>query len=97
MPQLSREMMRDAAAGLVRRGPRAVLLKGGHLEDGDPTDVLATNDAVETFSEPRIAGRMRGTGCTLAMALACELARGVRLTDAVRSARAFVRAQIAAR
>ncbi|HEY1429105.1 MAG TPA: hydroxymethylpyrimidine/phosphomethylpyrimidine kinase [Candidatus Tumulicola sp.] len=96
VPPPTRETMRDAAAALVRRGPFAVLLKGGHLE-GDPVDVLATHDSVEVFTEPRLVGQMRGTGCTLAMALACELARGVQLNEAVRSARAFVRAQIAAR
>jgi hydroxymethylpyrimidine/phosphomethylpyrimidine kinase len=97
VPSISRATLREAAAALARRGSRAVLLKGGHLEDGDPVDALATNDAVETFTESRIAGRMRGTGCTLAMALACELARGVGLIEAVRSARAYVRTQIAGR
>jgi hydroxymethylpyrimidine/phosphomethylpyrimidine kinase len=92
----TRETLNETAAALLRRGPRAVLLKGGHL-DGDPVDVLATPEAIETFSEPRIAGRMRGTGCTLAIALACELARGTALRDAVGVARAYVRAQIAAR
>lgn len=97
VPSISRETLREAAAALARRGSRAVLLKGGHLEDGDPVNALATNDAVETFTESRIAGRMRGTGCTLAMALACELARGAGLIEAVRSARAYVRTQIAGR
>ena len=57
----------------TQRGAAAVLLKGGHL-DGEPADALATPAGVEIFSEPRIAGSMHGTGCTLAMALACELA-----------------------
>jgi hydroxymethylpyrimidine/phosphomethylpyrimidine kinase len=70
------------------------LLKGGHLA-GDPADALATADGVEIFSEPRIAGAMHGTGCTLAMSLACELARGTPLGHAVRAARAYVRAQLA--
>jgi hydroxymethylpyrimidine/phosphomethylpyrimidine kinase len=96
-PLATRETLRDTAIALAKRGARAVLLKGGHLEDGDPVDVLATRDAVQVFSEPRIAGKMRGTGCTLAIVLACEVARGAELADAVRSARAYVRAQIAAR
>jgi hydroxymethylpyrimidine/phosphomethylpyrimidine kinase len=97
VPELTRQTLRDAALALARRGARAVLLKGGHLEDGDPVDVLAANDAIETFADSRIAGKMRGTGCTLAMALACDLAGGAGLIDAVRSARAYVRAQIATR
>jgi hydroxymethylpyrimidine/phosphomethylpyrimidine kinase len=59
--------------------------------------VLASRDGTETLSDTRIAGRMRGTGCTLAIALACELARGAALRHAVVEARAYVRAQIAAR
>jgi hydroxymethylpyrimidine/phosphomethylpyrimidine kinase len=83
-----------AATRLRARGAGAVLLKGGHL-DGDPADALATSDGVEVFSEARIAGAMHGTGCTLAMVLACELASGKPLPAAVRAARAFVRAEIA--
>jgi hydroxymethylpyrimidine/phosphomethylpyrimidine kinase len=84
----------QAARDLAARGARAVLLKGGHLE-GDPTDVLAFEGRTECFTEPRIAATMHGTGCTLAMALACELAGGAPLVHAVRAARAYVRAQIA--
>jgi hydroxymethylpyrimidine/phosphomethylpyrimidine kinase len=47
------------------------------------------------FAGGRIAGEMRGTGCTLAMALACAIARGDELREAVRFARAFVRERIA--
>jgi hydroxymethylpyrimidine/phosphomethylpyrimidine kinase len=86
--------MREAALALLALGPGAVLLKGGHL-DGDPADALATAEGVEIYGEPRIAGRMHGTGCTLAMALACELAREKPLIEAVRAARAFVRDEIA--
>ncbi len=95
-PVAARDGIAATAEALLRRGVRAVLLKGGHL-DGDPVDVLATRDGTETFAEARIAGRMRGTGCTLAIALACELARGAALRHAVVEARAYVRAQIAAR
>ena len=91
---IERSNLGEAATRLRARGAGAVLLTGGHLE-GDPADALATSDGVEMFSEARIAGAMHGTGCTLAMALACELASGAPLREAVRSARAFVRAEIA--
>lgn len=84
----------EAAAQQLRaRGPFAVLLKGGHL-DGDPADVLAVAGGVERFSGPRIETAMRGRGCTLAMALACALAKGSPLRDAVLDARAYVRAEM---
>jgi len=91
---IERARIGEAAAALQSRGALAVLLKGGHL-GGDPADALATAGGVEIFSEPRIAGRMHGTGCTLAMALACELARGAALIDAVRASSAYARDQIA--
>ena len=84
----------EAAIALQVRGACAVLVKGGHLA-GDPIDALATVAGVERFQEPRIAAEMHGTGCTLAMALACELAGGTPLLHAVHAARAYVRAQIA--
>ncbi|MBV8154975.1 MAG: bifunctional hydroxymethylpyrimidine kinase/phosphomethylpyrimidine kinase [Candidatus Eremiobacteraeota bacterium] len=91
---IERDTVGEAALALQLRGANAVLIKGGHF-DGDPVDALATAAGVELFSEPRIAASMRGTGCTLAMALAAELARGNPLHHAVAAARAYVRAEIA--
>jgi hydroxymethylpyrimidine/phosphomethylpyrimidine kinase len=90
---IERETLAGAAHALHRLGALAVLLKGGHL-DGDPADALATGGGVEIFSEPRVSGEMRGTGCTLAIALASRLAQGADLRDAVIDARAFVRSKI---
>jgi len=86
----------DAAAELQARGARAVLIKGGHL-DGDPVDAFATGRGVQLFRDERMPGAMRGGGCVLAMTLACELARGLSLADAVQSARTYVRTRIASR
>ncbi|MFY9719660.1 MAG: bifunctional hydroxymethylpyrimidine kinase/phosphomethylpyrimidine kinase [Candidatus Cybelea sp.] len=91
---IERSEIGEAAARLRERGAGAVLLTGGHLA-GDPADALAYGESVEIFSEPRIAGAMHGTGCTLAIALACELGAGRPLRDAVRAARTFVRSEIA--
>lgn len=93
-PAIERDGLAEAAAALQARGPAAVLLKGGHLE-GEPSDALATANGVELFAEPRIAGTMHGIGCTLAMALACELALGMPILQAARAARAYVRGQLA--
>jgi hydroxymethylpyrimidine/phosphomethylpyrimidine kinase len=79
------------ARALVAKGPKAVLLKGGHLP-GDPVDVFATAEGgFEEFRGSRIKGTARGTGCRLASAMAAGLARGVKLRDAVMGAREFVR------
>lgn len=87
--------MRSAATTLVARGARAALVKGGHLK-GEPVDVLASAQGEKVYAGERITGSMRGSGCTLAAALACELAPGKELFAAAESARAYVRAKIAA-
>lgn len=91
---VSFESAPGAACELRRRGPRAVLLKGGHFE-GPLRDVVV-EEAVTFFEEPRLAGSMRGAGGALACALACELALGKGVVPAVRAARSFVRERIAA-
>jgi len=91
---VTRDTMPDAAREMLAWGARAVLITGGHLE-GDPADVLATGADLRWFSQERIDAEMRGTGCTLAMALALELATGATLVDAVIAARAYVREKIA--
>lgn len=92
--RIEREDLVEAAQALQALGAGAVLLKGGHLS-GEPTDVLAVDGQVDLFAGERLASSMRGTGCVLAMALACELARGLTLVNAVQSARSFVRSKIA--
>jgi hydroxymethylpyrimidine/phosphomethylpyrimidine kinase len=85
-----------AATALLALGPRAVLLKGGHLPGDEVVDVLATAPGVVTFRAPRIASRhTHGTGCTLASAVAAGLAQGMELAQAVGRARHYVRAAIA--
>lgn len=72
--------MREQAARLLRMGPKAVLLKGGHGSDSTVTDILAVADgediAWREFSHPRIySPNTHGTGCTLSAAIAAEVAR----------------------
>lgn len=89
--------MQKAGATLLAMGPRAVLLKGGHLPGDELVDFLITQDGTVMFRSPRIATRhTHGTGCTLASALAAGLAQGMALVDAVSRARAYVQAAIAA-
>lgn len=89
--------MHRAAEALLRSGVRAVLLKGGHGTGEVLTDLLATPAGTELFESPRLVTRhTHGTGCTLASALACGLAQGLMLRDAVIRARAYVRAAMLA-
>ena len=75
-------------------GAGAALVKGGHAE-GPPDDCLAERGdgggGVTWLAGERIeGGRVHGTGCALAAAIAARLARGDGLRPAVEHARAFV-------
>jgi hydroxymethylpyrimidine/phosphomethylpyrimidine kinase len=82
---------------LLELGPRAVLMKGGHLQGGEAVDLLVTADSVHRFAAPRIASKnLHGTGCTLSSAIAAFIVLGMALPEAVAAARAFVREAIKA-
>lgn len=84
--------MQAAAQELLALGPKAVLLKGGHLEGGLVVDLLVTAEGVHRFAGLRVETRhSHGTGCTLASALACGIAQGLPLAKAVERARDYVR------
>jgi hydroxymethylpyrimidine/phosphomethylpyrimidine kinase len=89
------DAMRQAATMLRTLGAEAVLLKGGHLVGDTIHDVLATEAGLEVYTGTRIAARgSHGTGCTLASAVACGLAQGLGLRDAVARGRAYLREAI---
>jgi hydroxymethylpyrimidine/phosphomethylpyrimidine kinase len=84
--------MRKAARLIYRMGPRAVLIKGGHLPaDQAPVDVLYDGDRFVELAEERIeGGGAHGTGCALSAAITAWMARGAELEEAVRKAKEFV-------
>jgi hydroxymethylpyrimidine/phosphomethylpyrimidine kinase len=89
--------MEAQARALLALGPAAVLVKGGHGEGDEAVDVLVTGAGVTRFAAPRIPSRnAHGTGCTLSSAVAAGLAKGLPLVEAVRDAKAYVHAAIAA-
>ena len=89
--------MQAQAQGLLGLGAQAVLLKGGHLDGEESVDVLVDAHGSERFAAPRIATRnTHGTGCTLSSAIAAGLAKGFSLREAVRGAKLYVSAAIAA-
>ena len=85
-----------AAADLLALGAPAMLLKGGHLAGDTLVDLLLqAGEAPLAMTGARIAsGNTHGTGCTLSSAIACHLALGCSLADAVRLARDYVIAAI---
>jgi len=94
------EEMQQAALGLRQLGAQAVLIKGGHLgvgEAGQSSDYLLTGDGASWFPARRIVTQnTHGTGCTLSSAIAAGLALGGDLETAVREAKLYISAAIAA-
>jgi len=88
------DMARQGEA-LLKLGPRAVLMKGGHLEIEEAIDLLVTGNDVRRFATPRLASKnLHGTGCTLSSAIAANIVLGASLPEAVATAKAFVRQSI---
>jgi hydroxymethylpyrimidine/phosphomethylpyrimidine kinase len=78
--------MEDLAAAVLALGPKAVVVTGGHTEDG--ADVMMEGGAAIRIEGPRYsAGASHGSGCTHSSALAAFLARGHDLVEAVHWAR----------
>jgi hydroxymethylpyrimidine/phosphomethylpyrimidine kinase len=87
--------MREAARALIDMGPRSVLVKGGHLK-GDATDVFYDGTDWLELSAKRIpTTSTHGTGCTLASAIAANLALGQDLAESVRNAKSYLTEAIA--
>jgi hydroxymethylpyrimidine/phosphomethylpyrimidine kinase len=96
-PARDESEMRVQAERLLGLGAGAVLIKGGHGGGADSVDLLVEADGVARFTAPRIATKnTHGTGCTLAAAVAAGLAKGLSLNAAVREAKTYVSAAIAA-
>lgn len=89
------EQMREAARKLHEMGAANVVITGGHLEK--TTDVLSpSNGDVQTFKSDRLESSCtHGTGCAFSTAIACYLAQGRPLAEAVLLSKAYITAAIA--
>ncbi len=103
MKVTNRNEMELAGRQLLKLGSDAVLVKGGHLVDGDISpDCLVFRDSsgrnkndssirVRWFEMPRIETKNNhGTGCTLSSAITAQLARGLSLEESVSSALSYL-------
>lgn len=92
----TRADMDEAAQALFALGPRAVMVKGGHLPDGDAIDVLYDGvTSVELAARRHDTKHTHGSGDTLAAAITAGLACGLELPAAVREGKAFVSGAVA--
>ncbi|MGS4989650.1 bifunctional hydroxymethylpyrimidine kinase/phosphomethylpyrimidine kinase [Roseibium sp. RP-7] len=90
--------MQAQAERLLGLGANAVLLKGGHGSGANSADLLLDHkgNAVWLRSERIKTDNTHGTGCTLSSAIASGLAKGQEMEAAVRSAKSYIQAAIAA-
>jgi hydroxymethylpyrimidine/phosphomethylpyrimidine kinase len=88
----TRDDMVIAAQRLLKLAKNAVLLKGGHLEGDKVFDVYIdkSGNKPAIYENKKIeSNNIHGTGCTLSSAIASFLARGDKVTDAVKNAQIF--------
>jgi hydroxymethylpyrimidine/phosphomethylpyrimidine kinase len=94
----SEQQVRLAGEKIFALGAKAVLFKGGHGTGDIVRDVLIEADGKSAVYEAARQDTVHthGTGCTMASAIASELANGQTLENAVRRAHAYVQAAIKA-
>jgi hydroxymethylpyrimidine/phosphomethylpyrimidine kinase len=82
---------RDAARRIADTGPRAVVIKGGHLSGEEAVDLLFHDGSFTELRASRAAiGEIHGTGCTFASAIAARLALGDDIPTAVHEAKRYI-------
>jgi len=89
--------MLEAAREFQAAGCPCILLKGGHDPAGlsEVSDLYLGPDGQGWIRLPRLPGQFRGTGCSLASALACALSWGYSFLEAAIFARACLHQQMA--
>ena len=85
----------EAAKALRDRGVGNVLIKGGHLSPDESSDTCVdrlylADGSMRLFEHPRLSGEYHGTGCSLSTAIACNLASGMDIADAVKAGTDFL-------
>jgi hydroxymethylpyrimidine/phosphomethylpyrimidine kinase len=86
-----------AGREILELGPKAVLLKGGHLKDVEAVDYLFAGKRTTKISSPRIQVEVHGTGCTFGALIAGHIALGLELEEAVRRSKGMIYKAILAR
>lgn len=91
------DQMRAASTKLHSLGAKAVVVTGGHLDKAIDLLSFTTKRGIEQEifkSDRQRSNSTHGTGCAFATAMACHLAQGRGLPEAVLLAKAYVTAAI---
>lgn len=90
-PVRTADDMHKAAEAILAFGPKAVLVKGGHVGGDRSDDLFVEGERIVWVEGDRIdTPHTHGTGCVLSAAIAAHLARGDDLLTAVRKGKLFV-------
>ena len=82
---------REAARVLASYGAATAIIKGGHLDTPDISDLFFDGREFHDIRGERVTGgSTHGTGCTFAAAIVAQLALGVPLAEAIRLAQQYV-------
>ena len=95
---VNEDEMVEQARALIKRGAKAVLIKGGHGSGRQSVDLFVeAGGGVARLAGRRVATKnTHGTGCTLSSAIAAGLAKGLGLYEAAAAAKSYVSTAIAA-
>ena len=92
----TKDDMIEAAKKINAECGCSVLIKGGH-SNTNSDDVLYHNGSVTVFEMQKIDNQnTHGTGCTLSSAIACNLAKGMDVPEAVKRAKEYITGAIRA-
>ncbi len=81
---------REAARIIADKGPRFVIIKGGHRSGSALDLVFDGTTFMELDAERVVTDNTHGTGCTFSAAIAAFLARGHEPLEAIRDAKRFL-------
>lgn len=88
--------METAVEAIAKFYGKAILIKGGHLEDS-ADDLLVCGGEHVWLNSARVDNpNTHGTGCTLSSAIACGLAGGLSAQESVKRAKAYVKGALEA-
>lgn len=90
------DQMESAARQISHLGAATVVVKGGHLDGSQATDILFDGNTIQKISSARIdTANTHGTGCTFSAAIAAHLAKGYPFVEAVQGAKRYITGAIA--
>ncbi|NOX98407.1 MAG: bifunctional hydroxymethylpyrimidine kinase/phosphomethylpyrimidine kinase [Verrucomicrobia bacterium] len=90
-PITSHQEMDSAARKFTGQYQCMTLLKGGHLDGSDATDVLWDGTEIHDFTAARIHDKTpHGTGCTYSAAITALLAHDYPLLETIKSAKDYI-------